>query len=229
MSLERINATIKLYIPSETEWIILDELCELLEPLKDLTTSLSATKSVTISLIYQAIYNLINYTLQNHSFKNESIVALLDDLLYSLKNIFKFVLEHDLFVAATYLNFRFKKFEFIKDKLDQEIQLDRAKEFLKEYYIKRDHGLNSQIQNNANAISNSQMLSSNETPTRAQELNSNDQILTAKNSNRRKKSKFLSTLVDSDPVNASDIEFNIYDNINISQDENLKVYKLITL
>ena len=74
------------------------------------------------------------------------------------------------------------------------------------------------------------MLSSSETPTSAQELKSNDPILTAKNSNRRKKSTFLSTLVDSDPVNASisridlalDIEFNIYDNINISQDQNLK-------
>ena len=46
-----INA-IKLNISSETEWIILEELCELLVPLKELTKSLSATQNVTISLIY---------------------------------------------------------------------------------------------------------------------------------------------------------------------------------
>ena len=36
-------------------------------------------------------------------------------------------------MICTYLNFRFKKFEFTKDKLEQEMQIDRAKEFLKEY------------------------------------------------------------------------------------------------
>ena len=119
MSLERINAIIKLTTPSENEWNILEKLCELLEPLKDLTTSLSASKYVTISLLYPAIYNLINYEFPNMTFKNESIIALLEDLLYSLKNRFKLVLEDDFFVVATYLNFRFKKFEFIKDKLEQ--------------------------------------------------------------------------------------------------------------
>ncbi len=70
MSLERINAIIKLTTPSENEWNILEELCELLEPLKDLTTSLSASKYVTISLLYPAIYNLINYEFPNMTFKN---------------------------------------------------------------------------------------------------------------------------------------------------------------
>ena len=44
MSLERINSIIKQNIPTESEWNNLEELYELLEPLKDLTTSLSASK-----------------------------------------------------------------------------------------------------------------------------------------------------------------------------------------
>ena len=81
---------------------------------------------------------------------------------YIRRNRFKFVLENDLFVASTYLNFRFKKFEFIKDKLELSL--------------------------------------------------------------------FLSQLIDSDPVDilspridlALEIEFNVYDNIIVSLDKNLK-------
>ena len=72
-------------------------------------------------------------------------------------------------------------------------------------------------------------LSSNETPTSAQELNLNNQPLTEKNSNRRNKSTSLSTLVDSDLIEAIprmdlvlDFEFNVYDNITISHEKNLK-------
>ena len=105
MSLERINSIIKQNIPTESEWNILEELCELLEPVKDLTTSLSASKYVTISLIYRAVYNLINYTFPSQTFKNDSIIAMLEDLIYSLRNRFKFVLENDLYL----LKFSFQK------------------------------------------------------------------------------------------------------------------------
>ena len=59
MSLERINEIIKQNIPNENEWLVLEELWELLEPLKELTTILSGSKYVTISLIYPAIYTLL--------------------------------------------------------------------------------------------------------------------------------------------------------------------------
>ena len=117
-----------------------------------------------------------------------------------------------MFVASTYLNFGFKKFEFIKDKLEQEMQIDRAKEFLKEYFIKRDERLCS------NELTTLTTQSTNETPTSAQNISPTQILISTeknKNNNRRNKSSFLSQLIDSDPVDilspridlALDIEF----------------------
>ena len=161
------------------------------------------------------------------TFKNESIIALLENLLYSLKNRFKLVLEDDFFVAATYLNFRFKKFGFIKDKLEQEMQIDRAKEFLKEYFVKRNERLSS------NEIFTPQTQNTHETPSSAQNINLNcsqSSSGTIENNNRGNKSSFLTKLIDSDPVEsltprfdlALDIEFNVYDSVIVSLDKNLK-------
>ena len=112
---------------------ILSYLCDLLEPLKELTTVLSAQQYVTLSILYPAVYNLIHYSVPYQEFQSEQINTVKQELLISLKNRLNHVLENDLFLALTYktINFNFKNFEFIKDIINRELHIDRAKEYLR--------------------------------------------------------------------------------------------------
>ena len=65
LALEPENKIIKDYVPSETEFNIIDEFCELLCPMKKLTVLLSGQNYCTISLLYPTIYKLLNYELQS--------------------------------------------------------------------------------------------------------------------------------------------------------------------
>ena len=107
------------------------------------------------------------------------------------------------------------------------MQIERAKDFLKEYFVKRNERLSS------NEIFTPQAQNTDETPSSAQNINLNcsqSSSGTIKNNNRRKKSSFLTKLIDSDPVEsltprfdlALDIEFNVYESVIVSLDKNLK-------
>jgi hypothetical protein len=60
MALNIENKTIKQFVPDETEFSILEDLSNLLEPLKELTTSFSGKLYSTITSLYPCIYWLIN-------------------------------------------------------------------------------------------------------------------------------------------------------------------------
>ena len=59
-------------------------------------------------------------------FETREIQNLQIVLIKSLKTRFHFVLENDLFRAATFLHYEYKKFEFIEDANDRESSLLRA-------------------------------------------------------------------------------------------------------
>jgi hypothetical protein len=59
MALNIENKTIKPFVPDENEFSVLDDLSNLLEPLKELTTSFSGKLYSTIT--YSTIYNILAY------------------------------------------------------------------------------------------------------------------------------------------------------------------------
>ena len=65
--------------------------------------------------------------------------------LRSLNRRFKYVNENPIFSAATFLHFKFKKFEFIRNEYESIKYLNMEKEYLKKYYI---NSLNNNKNNN---------------------------------------------------------------------------------
>ena len=68
MSFEPINEQVKQNISNETDWIFIEKIGALLGPLKDLTESLNASSYVTVSLLFPALFCMINYTYPEFEF-----------------------------------------------------------------------------------------------------------------------------------------------------------------
>ena len=115
MALNVENKTIKPFVPDENEFSVLDDLSNLLEPLKELTTSFSGKLYSTITCLYPCIYWMINGGLSDIKLVNECLVKLRLDLIDSIKKRFKYVFDNNLFIASTFMNYKFKKFEFVSD------------------------------------------------------------------------------------------------------------------
>ena len=91
----------------------LDELSNVLLPLYDLTCSLSGHYYSTSSLLYPSLYRLLNYDMNEMVLVFPEVDMLKNQLLRSIQTRFKLILENDLFLAATYLNFKCKRFESV--------------------------------------------------------------------------------------------------------------------
>lgn len=129
MSLLPENQLVALNLPNETEFQLLSELCDILEPLKEVTTVLSAQNNVVVTHLYPTIYSLINQTFNNMAFKTTEIQTLKEQLVNSMKKRFVYLLNSDLFKAITFLDNDYKNFEFIQN-LDVRTQtLAEAKNF----------------------------------------------------------------------------------------------------
>ena len=115
MALNIENKTIKPFVPDENEFSVLDDLSNLLEPLKELTTSFSGKLYSTITCLYPCIYWMINGGLSDIKLVNECLVKLRLGLIDSIKKRFKYVFDNNLFIASTFMNYKFKKFEFVSD------------------------------------------------------------------------------------------------------------------
>lgn len=63
------SAQIKTRFLSSDEFIFIEDLCTLLEPLKELTEYLSATKYVTSCMLFPALYCLINKVKHKNLYK----------------------------------------------------------------------------------------------------------------------------------------------------------------
>ena len=109
------SKSIQGYVPSNEEFFDLNSLCNLLQPLKELTSILSASKYCTISLLYPFIYTLIH---DNNIFSinpsDKKFHILKQNLITSIKCRFNNLFTNNLFLAATFLDYKFKKLEFLK-------------------------------------------------------------------------------------------------------------------
>jgi hypothetical protein len=130
LSLERDNTSMKKYVPSENEFTILNDLCLLLQPLKETSIIFSGSSYNTISLLYPSIYYLINTCLNELNFMNEAIDILRNVLIESLRKRFKFVFNNDLFPASNFLNHKYRKFEFTQDSSFRSTTLNKAKSYI---------------------------------------------------------------------------------------------------
>jgi hypothetical protein len=108
--------TINKYFPTPGEFVILHDLLCLLKPLKELTVEFSAFKYSNCSILFPTIYCLINqyeFDLNTHE-----VLEAKDTLLSSLASRFNYILAGDqrnLFMAITFLDYRFKNFDFVTD------------------------------------------------------------------------------------------------------------------
>ena len=204
MALDPINSCIKDYVPLETEFSLLDELSILLQPLQELTKVFSGRMYVTSTILYPSIHWLMNTSLLDISLDSHELIEIRQDLITSLNKRFKYVFDNDLFLAATFLNYKYRKFEFIIDASDRFIKINQAKNYIISFYEKnRQKNLtassSSSISQEITEISSAQTPLASSTPfldvsNLTQRISSSTRILVAaettpslpKKSNKRK-------------------------------------------
>ena len=131
-----------LNLPNEDEFFLLEDLVKILDPLKEITTVLSARNYVVITHLYPFIYNLINEELESISLVTDEVKTLKNCLIESLKKRFMYLLNDPLFKAITFLDSDYKKFEFVKDDSERLNHIREAKDFLIKYYIQNKENFN---------------------------------------------------------------------------------------
>jgi hypothetical protein len=233
---------LKKNLPNECEFNILNELCLLLQPLKETSIVFSGSMYNTVSLLYPSIHYLINTCFNEIELKNELIVSLRDTLIESLRKRFRFVFSTDLFAAASFLNYNYRKFEFIHDSRERRNVLDKAKQYIINYHnVEQSTSFNSaepvfSSSPLANITNSSQNVSAL-TNISSSSSNSSFSSLISK----QKKPSFLSKIADKASnlivsTNVSDIEteiinyqdnlFKIENNIEDEIDSCLSFYKI---
>ena len=145
----------QLCLPTDQEYDMLEDLTKILEPLKELTTVLSARNYVVITHLYPSIYNLIFQELNSIPLVTAEVKILSKSLADSLKKRFSFLLKNSMFKAITYLDHDYKKFEFIQNSVERFKQINEAKEFLVSFYEKNKDKYNKSDQNSSPLQSNS--------------------------------------------------------------------------
>lgn len=129
----------KLTLPKEDGFLILEDILKLLEPLKEITTVLSARNYVVVTHLYPSLYNLIYQELEDLELQTDEGSKLKSILIESLKKRFSYLLNGRLFKGLTFLDTDYKHFEFITDITERTTQLGQAKEFLIEFFEKNKH------------------------------------------------------------------------------------------
>lgn len=84
------------------------------------------------------------------TFKSDEIETLKDQLIYSIKKRFVYLLDSDLFKAITFLDNYYKNFEFISDSNIRSEYLSEAKKFLLELYERNKEGYSKKTTLEAN-------------------------------------------------------------------------------
>ena len=90
---------------------------------------------MTLSFLFPFVYALINdpHILVVNS-SNEKFKLLKSILINSIRSRFNYVLTNKLFLAATFLDFNFKKFEFVKSSEARSNYIENAKLFIINLY-----------------------------------------------------------------------------------------------
>ena len=97
--------------------------------IKDITKELSdGSNYVTASLLYLSIYCLVTYEIPKVILKDQHLKRLKQDILLSINVRFSFLLDsnklENLFMTISFLNPRFRKFNFISDEKERKNKLD---------------------------------------------------------------------------------------------------------
>jgi len=138
-NLQRQNKTIETItrnFPTQGEFIIITDLLSLLKPLKELTLEFSAYKYTNCSILFPSIYGLIHD--YDFDLLTPEVTSAKDTLVEGLRERFGYLLdgEHtDLFLSITYLDYRFKNFDFIHELEVRNQYKQRVKNFLLNHYI----------------------------------------------------------------------------------------------
>ena len=136
MMMESICKNVRRNLPSDHEFEVLSDVCDLLQPLKDLTSQLSGQNYVTSSIAFPAVYSLINNTLMDIRISSELVNDLRNVLIKELEKRFDYLLSEDIYVAITFLDFKFKNFKFVCDERARQDFQNRAKQYLRNHYTK---------------------------------------------------------------------------------------------
>ena len=151
LSLKPENKSLKNAILNEQEFFVVEELCNILEPLKNLTESISGSFYCTNSILYPSFYNLIHYHIPGLNFTTTLIKNLRDELLDSLNGRFKFLFSDSVYLCLTFLDCCFKNFDFLKEQSVRLEKINEAKEFILKFFEKN---LSSSHENTVNDTSN---------------------------------------------------------------------------
>ena len=132
MIFDYLNWFNKKYFPITGEFVILNDLLCLLKPLKELTVEFSAFKYSNCSILFPTIYCLINqyeFDLTTHE-----VLAAKYTLLASRFNYILAGDQRNLFMAITFLDYRFKNFDFVTDVQVRNEFKEAVKTFLYDHY-----------------------------------------------------------------------------------------------
>ncbi|RNA19306.1 zinc finger BED domain-containing 4-like [Brachionus plicatilis] len=137
------------------EFDFIYDLYRLLNPLKELTVYLSASKYVTTSFLHPSIYKLVTFIYPEMKFSDPSIEKLKIDLIQNLKRRFIYVLNpnmNDFFIMAPYLDFKYRKFSYLNDDSKSTKMAKRAQNIVIKYYklyLEHKNAEISQVETNA--------------------------------------------------------------------------------
>nr|XP_047143006.1 zinc finger BED domain-containing protein 4-like [Hydra vulgaris] len=193
---------IKDYLPTATEFKVLEDLCDLLHPIKELTKLFSGKKYVTVTFLFPTLYSLLNEILESQPIFTELVKTFQKELLRSLKGRFKYIFANDFFLAATFLDFKFRKFEFIKNDIYRYECISKAKMFIKTFYemhLKETEEIDITIETNClNNTLNSSNSSADNTIKTFQQLSTSPiaNNITLVNNKRRKSINLIELVTD---------------------------------
>lgn len=115
MTYEPENACLRPKMLTLNEFSVLQDVCNILEPLKELTEYLSGSRYTTSSILYPAIYSLINIELPAVQMVTSEMAELRDELIDILGRRFYYVLDervNELYIMACFLDVRYKSSSF---------------------------------------------------------------------------------------------------------------------
>jgi hypothetical protein len=122
------NRALNNHALNENEFKFINEFCNLLHPLCEFTELLSGSNYITSSILYPVLFNLIYHQLTSMHLVNAQLIVLNLELRRSLIGRFTYILTDPMFLGATFLDYRFRKYEFIKDVDTRELKLKQAKQ-----------------------------------------------------------------------------------------------------
>lgn len=133
------NEKIKTNFPTDYEFQLLNEFCDIFRPLKEITVSLSGSKYCTASIVFPTLYCLVRERLSNIQLKYSETINLKDKLCLAIEKRFEHVLvdgKNGFWLGLCLLDWRFKSFYFVDDSDERKKLIKTGMKFLVEYYMK---------------------------------------------------------------------------------------------